>query len=117
MQNMTINKTGLTLDGRDFYLASGDMHYFRVHPSEWRRRLEMMRDFGLTAVQTYCPWNLHEPTEGQYDFSGMLDLSRFLETAQSVGLRCCCGRLHICAANGISAAALVAAQSQRTERH
>ena len=87
MQNMTINKTGLTLDGRDFYLASGDMHYFRVHPSEWRRRLEMMRDFGLTAVQTYCPWNLHEPTEGQYDFSGMLDLSRFLETAQSVGLK------------------------------
>lgn len=87
MQNMTINKTGLTLDGRDFYLASGDMHYFRVHPSEWRRRLEMMRDFGLTAVQTYCPWNLHEPTEGQYDFSGMLDLSRFLETAQSVGFK------------------------------
>lgn len=31
-------------------------------------RLKLMKDFGLTCVQTYVPWNLHEPKEGQFDF-------------------------------------------------
>lgn len=26
----------------------------------------MMKDFGLTAVQTYVPWNVHEPEKGEF---------------------------------------------------
>jgi beta-galactosidase len=36
-------------------------------------------------VTTYVPWNLHEPTPGQYDFSGRLDIVRFIEAAQQEG--------------------------------
>ena len=59
MSLLRIEPDGLTLDGAPFYLASGDFHYFRVLPGGWRRRLALMKDFGLTAVQTYVPWNLH----------------------------------------------------------
>ena len=87
MSLLTIERDHLTLDGKPFYLASGDMHYFRIFPGGWRRRLELMKDFGLTAVQTYVPWNAHEPRPGEYDFSGMLDLAAFLRLCDEIGLK------------------------------
>lgn len=87
MSLLKIEKERLTLDGGEFYLACGDIQYFRIYPDEWKRRLELMKDFGLTAVQTYCPWNLHEKNEGEFDFTGMLDLAKFLETCAGVGLK------------------------------
>lgn len=87
MSLLKIEKERLTLDGEEFYLACGDIQYFRIYPDEWKRRLELMKDFGLTAVQTYCPWNLHEKNEGEFDFTGMLDLAGFLETCARVGLK------------------------------
>ena len=32
-------------------------------------------------------WNLHEPSPGAFDFSGIADLDRFLTTAKNVGLK------------------------------
>lgn len=84
---LKIERDHLTLDGAPFYLASGDMHYFRFFPGGWKRRLLLMKDFGLTAVQTYVPWNAHEPRPGQYDFSGCLDLAAFLRECDELGLK------------------------------
>lgn len=84
---LEIHNNSLTLDGEPFELISGSMHYFRIFPSQWEKRLKLMKDFGLTAVQTYVPWNAHEKRPGQFDFSGMLDLKKYLETAQKVGLK------------------------------
>ena len=86
-QKLEIRKEGLFLGGKPFYLASGSMHYFRVEPSGWKRRLRLMKDFGLTAVQTYVPWNLHEKERGKFDFSGMLDLAAFLRLCAEEGLK------------------------------
>ena len=86
-QRLEIAREGLKLGGKPFYLASGSMHYFRIHPDGWKKRLELMKDFGLTAVQTYVPWNLHEPREGEFDFSGMLDLPAFLKLCGEMGLK------------------------------
>lgn len=86
-QLLKINPDGLTLGDKPFYLASGDMHYFRFFKEGWKRRLQLMKDFGLTAVQTYVPWNLHEAKEGEFDFSGNLNISEFLETCAEIGLK------------------------------
>ncbi len=75
------------LNDEPFFMCSGDLHYFRVHPSQWKERLRLMKDFGLTAVQIYCPWNLHEPKRGEYNFEGMLDLGKFLDEIQEAGLK------------------------------
>ena len=71
---LKINESGLYLNDKPFYLASGDMHYFRFFKDGWKGRLQLMKDFGLTAVQTYVPWNMHEPKPGVYNFEGHYDL-------------------------------------------
>ena len=86
MNILTIENGKLLMDGKDFYLASGDFHYYRTLPSGWRRRLKLMKAFGLNAVQTYVPWNLHEPEKGQFCFDWHLDLKAFLQVCQEEGL-------------------------------
>ena len=85
-QLLTIAPDKLYLDGEEFYLASGDFHYFRTMQGGWRHRLRLMKAFGLTAVQTYVPWNLHEPEIGEFHFEGRLDLRRFIEMCGEEGL-------------------------------
>jgi len=76
----------ITIDGEKTLLISGAMHYFRTLPEQWEDRLEKIAAAGFNCVETYVPWNLHEPQEGVYNFSGMLDLGRFLKLAEEKGL-------------------------------
>ncbi|MEU0137894.1 beta-galactosidase [Streptomyces sp. NPDC006296] len=78
---------GFSLDGRPLRLLSGALHYFRVLPAQWPQRLRMMRALGLNTVETYVPWNLHEPRPREYDFAGIADLDRFLHATREAGLR------------------------------
>ncbi|KAK4298222.1 hypothetical protein Pmani_029407 [Petrolisthes manimaculis] len=73
-------------DGQPFHYISGSIHYFRVHPTDWRDRLRKMRMAGFNAVQTYVEWASHEPEPGMYDFTGMFDLETFIKTAQEEDL-------------------------------
>lgn len=86
MSRFTIDNRNFRLDGKPFQIRSGALHYFRILPGQWEDRLRRLRAMGLNTVETYVPWNLHEPSPGRYDFSGMLDVARFLKTAQSLGL-------------------------------
>jgi beta-galactosidase len=79
---LEISQEGLNFNGKPFYLASGDIHYFRIVPQDWDQRLKLMRSFGLTAIQTYVPWNLHEPKPGVFDFAGMKDLAAFIHVGR-----------------------------------
>ena len=74
------------LDGKPFRIISGAIHYFRVVPGYWRDRLEKLKAMGANTVETYIPWNMHEPKKGEFHFEGMLDIRRFVETAQELGL-------------------------------
>ena len=87
MPTVELRNDGLFLDGEKFLILGGDFHYFRTLPGGWKRRMELMKDFGLNCITTYVPWNAHEPKEGQFCFEGMYDLPVFLQTAQRVGLR------------------------------
>ncbi|MGI6336308.1 MAG: beta-galactosidase [Eubacteriales bacterium] len=87
MSCLKVFRDHLELDGKRFELICGDFHYFRTLPGGWRRRLELAVDFGLTAIQTYMPWNQHEPEPGHFDFTGRLDLDAFLNLCQEYGLK------------------------------
>ena len=75
------------LDGEEFRIFSGSLHYFRALPEYWEPLLKKFRAAGLNCVETYVAWNLHEPKPDEYCFEGIADLSRFIETAQRVGLK------------------------------
>lgn len=68
-------------------IISGAIHYARVHPDQWRHRLRMLQAMGADTVETYVPWNLHEPREGEHTFTGIANLGAFLDLAHEVGLR------------------------------
>jgi len=74
------------LDGKPFKIISGGIHYFRVVPEYWRDRLEKLKAMGCNTVETYIPWNMHEPKKGEFAFEGMLDIKTFVLTAQELGL-------------------------------
>src|SRR5699024_7320006 len=74
------------LDGKPFQIISGAIHYFRVVPEYWRDRLEKLKAMGANTVETYIPWNMHEPKKGEFHCDGMLDIRKFVETARELGL-------------------------------
>lgn len=85
-RSFVISGTEFLRDGVPFQVVSGSYHYFRTPASEWAYRLRLMADCGLNAVQTYVPWNVHEPEPGVFDWDGDADLGRFLDLARDAGL-------------------------------
>lgn len=79
-------KDDFYLDGKAFKIISGAFHYFRTVPEYWRDRMEKWKAMGGNTVETYIPWNLHEPKKGQFCFAGLLDVVKFIQTAQELGL-------------------------------
>ncbi len=86
MGKFTIEKDGFYLNGEPFRVIAGAIHYFRVPAEYWRDRLIKLKACGFNTVETYVAWNLHEPEEGVFDYSGMLDIEKFLEIANELGL-------------------------------
>ncbi len=86
MSRLTFDEKQFYLDGKPFRIASGTIHYFRVVPDYWEDRLKKLRAAGFNCVETYTCWNLHERREGEFNFSGNLDIARFMQTAKDLGL-------------------------------
>ncbi|OIK03238.1 glycoside hydrolase family 35 protein [Streptomyces monashensis] len=84
MSEFTVGESDFLLDGRPVRLLSGALHYFRVHEAQWRHRLAMLRAMGLNCVETYVPWNLHQPRPGT--FRDVQALGRFLDAVREEGL-------------------------------
>jgi beta-galactosidase len=74
------------LNEKPIKIISGAIHYFRVVPDYWQDRLEKLKAIGCNTVETYVPWNMHELHEGQYNFEGLYNIRRFIETAAKLGL-------------------------------
>jgi len=64
------------MDGEPVQIISGAIHYFRVVPEYWQDRLEKLKNLGCNTVETYIPWNLHEPRKGTFCFEGLADVVR-----------------------------------------
>ena len=83
---ITYNDKSFLMDGQEYTIVSGAMHYFRIPRQYWHDRLDKLKQCGFNTVETYTCWNLHEPQEGVFDFSGMLDLGAYIDEAASMGL-------------------------------
>src|SRR5262249_47172266 len=57
----------------------GEFHYVRYPREYWDESLKKMKAGGISIVATYVFWNVHEQTEGRFDWSGDRDLRRFIE--------------------------------------
>jgi beta-galactosidase len=74
-------------NGVPHQIISGALHYFRIPHPLWEDRLLRVKAMGCNTVETYVPWNFHQPYAGRpADFTGMRDLGRFLDLAASLDL-------------------------------
>ncbi|XP_003568002.1 beta-galactosidase 8 isoform X1 [Brachypodium distachyon] len=71
-------------DGERFQIVGGDVHYFRIVPEYWKDRLLRAKALGLNTVQTYVPWNLHEPEPQSWEFNGFADIESYLRLAHEL---------------------------------
>lgn len=87
MSTFTYEGKDFLLDGKPFRVISGVIHYFRTVPEYWEDRLRKLKACGFNTVETYTCWNLHERKEGVFDFSGSLDFVKYIQIADSLGLK------------------------------
>lgn len=79
-------KKDFMIDDQPVKLISGALHYFRIMPEMWEHSLYNLKAMGCNTVETYVPWNMHEPQKGTFDFEGLANIEQYLELAQSMGL-------------------------------
>ncbi|MDR0921960.1 MAG: beta-galactosidase [Lactobacillales bacterium] len=74
------------LNEKPVKLISGAIHYFRMTPAQWEDSLYNLKALGANTVETYIPWNLHEPVEGEFHFEESNDIEAFIKVAEKLGL-------------------------------
>ena len=78
---VTLGDDGLLLDGEPWPLLTGSVQYWRLDGDRWPRILDRVVEMGLPGIEVYMPWSAHERGPGAFDFTGRLDLARFLDLA------------------------------------
>lgn len=86
MANLSVSNNEFYLGDEQIQLISGAIHYFRIVPQYWEDRLLKLKAAGFNCVETYVPWNLHEPKEGQYNFEGLANIEEFIRIAGRLDL-------------------------------
>ena len=79
------NKTFL-LNGKPFTVKAAEIHYPRIPRAYWEHRIKMCKALGMNTICIYIFWNIHEPEEGHFNFTGQNDVAAFCRLAQKNGL-------------------------------
>jgi beta-galactosidase GanA len=78
------------LDGRPVILRAAELQYFRIPAEQWADSIDKLRAAGCNAIASYLPWAWHEPSPGEYDFTGeshpQRNVIRFLTLVREAGL-------------------------------
>lgn len=74
------------LNGEPFVVKAAEVHYPRIPKEYWEHRIEMCKALGMNTLCLYVFWNIHEPSEGNFDFSGNNDIAEFCRLAQKHGM-------------------------------
>jgi len=90
MGKVSVKDRRFLLDNKDFFIYSGEVHYFRIDPEDWADRLKKAKELGFNTIASYTPWGWHEYEEGKFDFTGKThprrNLLRFLKEVEKAGL-------------------------------
>ncbi|KAI8578859.1 hypothetical protein K450DRAFT_156599, partial [Umbelopsis ramanniana AG] len=84
---VTWDQYSLKINGERQFIFSGEFHYYRLpSPGLWDDIFEKFKALGFNTASIYFYWGYHSPKQGVYDFEGVRDLSRLLETAKKYGI-------------------------------
>ena len=73
-------------NGEPFVIKAAELHYPRIPVEYWDQRIKLSKALGMNTVCLYTFWNIHEPQEGKFDFTGQNDIRKFIELCKENGL-------------------------------
>ena len=73
-------------NGEPFVIKAAELHYPRIPKEYWDQRIKLSKALGMNTVCLYTFWNVHEPEEGKFDFTGQNDIRGFIELCKENGL-------------------------------
>lgn len=80
--SISVNSYYISLDNRPFIPIMGEMHYTRIPNEQWEEQILKVKAGGVNVICTYVFWNMHEETEGVFDWSGDKNLRKFIMLCQ-----------------------------------
>ncbi|KAH8556835.1 glycoside hydrolase family 35 protein [Umbelopsis sp. PMI_123] len=84
---VTWDQYSLKINGERLFTFSGEFHYYRLpSPDLWADIFEKYKALNFNTASIYFYWGYHSPKQGVYDFEGVRDISKFLETAKKYGI-------------------------------
>lgn len=75
------------LEGKPFVIKAAELHYPRIPKEYWDQRIKLCKALGMNTICLYTFWNVHEPKEGEFDFSGQNDLREFIKLCEENGMK------------------------------
>jgi beta-galactosidase len=85
-ETFEIGKQTFLLNGEPFVIKAAEIHYPRIPKEYWEHRIQMCKALGMNTICLYVFWNIHEPVEGQFDFTGNNDVAEFCRLVQKNGM-------------------------------
>lgn len=76
----------LQINEKPTYVIMGEFHFSRYPNSEWEEEIIKIKMSGVNTIATYVFWNMHEREEGVFDYSGDLDVKRFISLCNKHGI-------------------------------
>lgn len=68
-----------TVGGKPFFVYGAAFFYERIPRSQWAAALQQYRAMGINTIDLYVMWNWHEPSDGNFDFTGRTNGRRDLQ--------------------------------------
>lgn len=81
-------KGEFVLNGKPFVIRAAELHYPRIPREYWENRIQMCKAMGMNTICIYLFWNIHEQTEGIFNFSGQNDVAAFVRLVKKNGMYC-----------------------------
>ncbi|MCE5184619.1 MAG: beta-galactosidase [Planctomycetaceae bacterium] len=78
-EEISVNSYFIEKDSKPFFPVLGEFHYSRYPQEYWEESIRKMKAGGINVIATYVFWNIHERQEGKFDWSGDLNLRKFIE--------------------------------------
>ena len=85
-EEIAVNSRYITRNGKPIIPVMGEYHFCRDSRENWARELAKIKAGGVGIVATYLFWIYHEEIEGEFDFSGDLDIRAFVQACAEQGL-------------------------------
>ncbi len=69
-----------SIDGKPTFVSGAAFFYERMPRTDWGEAMADYRAMGIDTVDIYVPWNWHELSDGDFDFTGRTNPSRDLRS-------------------------------------